>query len=65
MAVTSIDIDPELLREIKALYGIRTNKEAVDFALRDALMRARQLAAIDAISGLQLDLDPLQIDYGR
>ena len=58
MAVTSIDIDPALLRELKDAYGLRTNKEAVAFAIREAVMRRRQLTAIDAIAALHLEPKP-------
>lgn len=64
MAVTSIDIDPDLLRELKEAYGLRTNREAVAFAIREAVMRRRQLAAIDAIAALDLEANPVRVDRG-
>ena len=48
MAVTSVDIDSEILRQTKDTYGVKTNREAIDLALRDVVMRRRQLDAIDA-----------------
>ena len=50
MAVTTIDIDSEILQELKDAYGIRTSKEAANFALHEVVMRRRQLAAVDAIA---------------
>ena len=61
MTVTSVDIDAELLQEAKQVLGVRTTRDAVDVALRDAVARRRQLAAIDAIAALDLDPDPQHI----
>ncbi|HJQ42694.1 MAG TPA: type II toxin-antitoxin system VapB family antitoxin [Jatrophihabitantaceae bacterium] len=36
MSRTNIDIDDALIAEIMATYGLRTKREAVDFALRRA-----------------------------
>jgi Arc/MetJ family transcription regulator len=58
MAVTSVDIDPEMLRQAKTTYGVRTNREAINLALRDVVMRKQQLEAIDAIAELSLDEHP-------
>ncbi len=63
MTVTSVDIDPKLLQEAKQAFGVRTTKDAIDVALRDAVARRRQLAAIDAIAALDLDPNPQRIDY--
>ena len=63
MPVTSVDIDAQLLQEAKDALGVRTTKDAVDVALRDAVARRRQLAAIDAIAGLDLDPNPRRIAY--
>lgn len=64
MAITTVDIDPDLLRELKASFGIKTSKDAVNFALRDVVMRRRQLAAIEGIAALDLDQNPQRIEYG-
>lgn len=58
MAVTSVDIDTDLLQAAKESFGVRTNKDAIDLALRDAVARRRQLAAIDTLIGLDLETDP-------
>ena len=63
MTVTTIDIDPEILRELKDAYGIKTSKDAVNFALHEAVMRKRQLAAVDAIAALDLEVSPQKIEY--
>lgn len=64
MAVTSVDIDKQVLDEAKQVFGVRTNKEAIDLALRDAVMRRHQLAAVDALAALAVDDDPQPIRYG-
>lgn len=64
MAVTSVDIDKQILDEAKRVYGVRTNKEAIDLALRDAVMRRQQLVAIDVLAGLAIDVDPQPTRYG-
>ncbi len=63
MAVTSVDIDTELLRLAKDSFGVRTNREAIDLALRDVVMRRRQVEAIDEIARLPLDRDASTIAY--
>ena len=55
-------IDPALIRELKEAYGLRTNKEAVAFAIGEAVMRRRQLVSIDAIAALHLDPQPKRFD---
>lgn len=64
MAVTSVDIDTEMLRLAKSSYGVKTNREAINLALRDVVMRRRQLEAIDAIAQIPLDRDATKISYG-
>jgi Arc/MetJ family transcription regulator len=38
MARTNIDIDDEVLQRVQSTYGLRTKREAVDFALRRLLV---------------------------
>jgi Arc/MetJ family transcription regulator len=64
MAVTSVDIDTELLRLAKSAFGVKTNREAITLALSDIVRRQRQLRAIDAISRLDLEDHPQKIEYG-
>lgn len=65
LALTSVDIDPDSLRQAKNSYGVRTNREAINLALRDVVMRRRQLDAIDRIAQLNLDEHPTQTSRGE
>lgn len=40
---TNIEIDDEVLKEVQALTGARTKREAVDVALRELVARYRRL----------------------
>lgn len=64
MAVTSVNIDSEILRLAKSSLGVRTNREAIDLALRDIVMRRRQLEAIDELASIPVDRDATRIAYG-
>ena len=64
MAVTSVDIDTELLRLAKSSFGVRTNREAITLALRDVVMRRRQIEAIDTIAGIPVDRNAGTMSYG-
>lgn len=64
MAVTSVDIDTEMLRLAKDHFGVKTNREAINLALRDAVLRRRQIEAIEAIAQIPLDRDAAVISYG-
>lgn len=64
MAITSVDIDTELLRLAKNSFGVRTNREAINLALRDVVMRQRQMEAIDAIAQIPVDRDATTIVHG-
>ena len=59
MARTNIDIDDEVLNRVQAIYGLRTKREAVDFALRRLLVepftRDEALAARGSGWGGHLD----------
>ena len=65
MALTSVDIDSEMLQQAKATFGVKTNREAINLALRDVVMRRRQLDAIEAISELALDEHADTTAHGR
>ena len=62
MGRTNIDIDDELIRRVQASYGLRTKREAVDFALRRLLVEpfTRQEALAAEGSGWDGDLDELR-----
>ena len=59
---TNIDIDDELMRRVQAGYGLRTKREAVDFALRRVLVEpfTRREALAAEGSGWDGDLDELR-----
>jgi Arc/MetJ family transcription regulator len=40
---TNIEIDDEVLQEVRKLTGARTKREAVDLALRELVARYRRL----------------------
>ncbi|MEN2742221.1 type II toxin-antitoxin system VapB family antitoxin [Microbacterium sp. X-17] len=60
MAITSIDIDPDLLAQAKATTGASSNREAVDIALRRLVAMHRQQAAVERIIAHRFEPD--QID---
>ena len=49
MAVTSIDIDQDELRQAKELAGTTSNRETVDLALRTLIAVRRQPAAVSLL----------------
>jgi len=61
-APTTVVIDKELLAEAKRVLGAKTTRETVDKALREAVWRRRMLDGLDAMSELNLDLDPQKVD---
>jgi Arc/MetJ family transcription regulator len=62
MGRTNIEIDDEVMRRVQAGYGLRTKREAVDFALRRLLVEpfTRQEALAAEGSGWDGDLDELR-----
>ena len=59
---TNIDIDDDVLNRVRALYGLRSKREAVDFALRRLLvepLHAREALAMRG-TGWEGDLDELR-----
>lgn len=64
MAVTSVDIDTEMLRLAKSSYGVKTNREAINLALRDVVMRRRQIEAIDTIAQISIDREATTVVHG-
>ena len=59
---TNIDIDDDVLGRVRELYGLRSKREAVDFALRRLLVEP--MGADEAVamrgSGWEGDLDELR-----
>lgn len=60
MTVTSIDIDPNELKQAKALAGTSSNRETVDLALKTLIAVRRQPAAVERIIARRFEAD--QID---
>jgi Arc/MetJ family transcription regulator len=60
MAITSIDIDQDELKQAKLLAGTTSNRETVDLALRTLIAVRRQPAAVERIIGRHFE--PEQID---
>ncbi|KQO81595.1 hypothetical protein ASF17_10580 [Frigoribacterium sp. Leaf263] len=58
MAMTSVDVDAELLTAAKSILGVRTTKDAINQALGDIVKRQRQLDALAALSDIEVDVDP-------
>ncbi len=59
---TNIDIDDDLVDRVMRRYGLRTKKDAVDFALRQvsaAPMTAREMHAMRG-TGWEGDLDAIR-----
>lgn len=52
MAVTSVDLDPELIERAKALTGERSNRAVLDLALRRLIASKQKGAMIDGIASL-------------
>ncbi|MCG7611434.1 MULTISPECIES: type II toxin-antitoxin system VapB family antitoxin [Mycobacterium] len=52
MAVTSVDLDPELIERARALTGERSNRAVLDLALRRLIASKQKGAMIDGIGGL-------------
>jgi len=57
MARTNIDIDNELVAEVMRRYGLRTKREAVDFALRRLVGPKITTEDILALHGIGWDGD--------
>lgn len=60
MTVTSIDIDPDELKQAKKLAGTTSNRETVDLALRTLIAVRRQPTAVERIIGRRFEAE--QID---
>lgn len=52
MAMTSVDLDPQLLERARALTGERSNRSVLDLALRRLIASKQKGAMIDGIAAL-------------
>ncbi len=57
MTRTNIDIDDELVAAVMEQNGLKTKREAVDFALRKAVRRVATVQDLRALRGIGFDLD--------
>jgi Arc/MetJ family transcription regulator len=61
MARTNVVLDDELVEKVKALYGIKTTREAIHFALLALVSRHDRNAMLDLEgAGWDGDLDSLR-----
>ena len=54
---TNIEIDDRLMSEVIRLTGLRTKREAVDFALREVVARHEQLGVLKLRGRIQWEGD--------
>jgi len=52
VAVTSVDLDPQLIERARALTGERSNRAVLDLALRRLIASKQKGAMVDGIAGL-------------
>lgn len=62
MARTNIDINERLIRKVMKLYGFKTKREAVDFALR-RLAGSSDPRSILALRGVGFELTLEELRY--
>lgn len=60
MAVTSVDLNPELIERARALTGERSNRAVLDLALRRLIASKQKSAMVDGIAAL----DDLEAELG-
>ncbi len=62
MARTNIDIDEKLIERVMGRYGLRTKKEAVDYALRSVVAEPMSVEEALAMQGFgwEADLDRMR-----
>ena len=59
---TNIEIDDHVMREVLRLTGLRTKREAVDFALREVVARHERLGVLKLRGRVQWEGD---LEEGR
>ncbi len=62
--MATVDVDAALVAEVQARFGLRTEQEAVDFALRSLIVQPMTDAEAKAMagSGWDGDLDAMRAD---
>jgi Arc/MetJ family transcription regulator len=50
MSKTSVDVDPDIVRQAAAILGTRTMRETIDAALRDVVNAKRRLELVALLS---------------
>ncbi|UNX54040.1 type II toxin-antitoxin system VapB family antitoxin [Georgenia sp. TF02-10] len=60
MAMTSVDLDPQLIERAKALTGERSNRAVLDLALRRLIAAKQKGAMIEGIA----ELTDLPVELG-
>lgn len=62
MSRTNIEIDDEVMARVQAEYGLRTKRDAVDYALRRLLVDPMSLREVRSLrgSGWPGDLDAMR-----
>lgn len=63
MALTSVDLDRNLVNRVKKLTGARSNREAITIALETVERQARQRQSIRDLLEIPVDPHPQTIDY--
>lgn len=66
MAITSVDVNRDVLNEIKQRTGMKTDREVIEDALTMSLARARQDEFFERLASRTFDddqLEPKRIDY--
>jgi Arc/MetJ family transcription regulator len=65
MGRTNVVVDDELVERVKSMYGLRTTREAIDFALRSVAGRLERNRAMLELEGAGWggDLDELREGY--
>lgn len=52
MAVTSVDLDPDLMKRARELTGLPSNRAVLDVALRRLIAAKQKGAMLDGMEGL-------------
>lgn len=65
MSKTSVDVDPDIVRQAAAILGTRTLRETIDAALRDVVNAKRRLELVALLSEEgRFDFDAVEGAWG-